>query len=59
MKITNTLLSILALTGLISLSGCLRDKCTSSRTYVRFDPVYKTLEECRVGISAEGPRTLK
>jgi hypothetical protein len=59
MKITNTLLTILALAGLISLSGCLRDKCTSSRTYVRFDPVYKTLEECRVGIAAEGPRTLK
>lgn len=59
MKITHTLFSVLAIAGLVSLSGCLRDKCTSTRTYVRFDPIYKTLAECRVGIIAEGPRTLK
>ena len=59
MKITNLLFSVLSIATLISLSGCLRDDCSSTRTYVRFDPVYKTLEECRVGISAEGPRTMK
>lgn len=59
MKITRLLFSSLVIVTLISLSGCLRDDCSSTRTYVRFDPVYKTLEECRVGISAEGPRTVK
>lgn len=59
MKITNLLFSVFGIAMLISLTGCLRDDCSSTRTYVRFDPVYKTLEECRVGISAEGPRAMK
>ena len=59
MKITHFLFSVVGIATLISLTGCLRDDCSSTRTYVRFDPVYKTLEECRVGISAEGPRAMK
>ncbi|MCC6279347.1 MAG: hypothetical protein IT262_02010 [Saprospiraceae bacterium] len=44
---------------LASMSGCLRDECTSSRTYVRFDPVYKLPSDFRVGVSAESPRSLQ
>lgn len=50
-----------ALAGLLltALAGCLRDECTSTRTFIRFDPVYKLPAEFRVGISAEAPSTLK
>jgi hypothetical protein len=41
------------------LSGCLRDDCETTRTFVRFNPVYKTPAECRVGIVAQGPRELR
>lgn len=44
---------------LLSLSGCLRDECSSTRTFVRLDPVYKTPLEFRTGIQAEGPRALR
>ncbi len=47
----------LALTAF--LSGCLRDDCETTRTFIRFDAVYKTPAECRVGIIAQGPRDLK
>ena len=40
-------------------SGCLKDQCTSTRTFVRFDPVYKTVAECRAEPVFEGPRPLK
>lgn len=59
MKMKFTLLVLAGFSALVLLPGCLRDTCTSTRTYVRFDPVYKTLEECRVGISVEAPRALK
>ncbi|HRI61328.1 MAG TPA: hypothetical protein PK228_16425 [Saprospiraceae bacterium] len=39
-------------------SGCLRDDCESTRTYVRFDPVYKLPAEVRVGMSVQSPRAL-
>lgn len=41
------------------LSGCLRDECETTRTYIRFDPVYKLPAEVRVGISAQGPSELR
>jgi hypothetical protein len=41
------------------LSSCLRDECTSERSYVRFDPVYKPLAEIRAGVKSESPRNLK
>jgi len=53
------LLALLGLSLVTFLSGCLRDECTSTRTYVRFDPVYKTLTEMRVGITPESPRELR
>ena len=56
------ILPILALFGILAtifFGACLRDECTSSRTFVRFDPIYKTLAECRVGISTQGPREMR
>jgi hypothetical protein len=40
-------------------SGCLRDECTSEQTYVRFDPVYKTIDEIRTNLTVEAARALK
>ncbi|MBP6827142.1 MAG: hypothetical protein KA165_11340 [Saprospiraceae bacterium] len=54
-------LFLFALAGIavsVALSSCLRDECNSTRTFVRFDPVYKTPAECRVGISVQSPREL-
>lgn len=48
----------LALTGLLA-TRCLRDACTSVQRYVRFDPVYKTVGECRKDLSVESPRALR
>lgn len=54
-----TLLVLAALAAVALLPGCLRDTCTTTRTYVRFDPVYKSPSEFRVGVKAEAPRPLK
>jgi len=50
--------SLLALISAALFSGCLRDDCTSERSYVRFDPVYKSVSEIRTTVKAESPRTL-
>ena len=41
-------------------TSCLKDKCTSNITYIRVDPVYKTLEEIHNGTAVkEAPRELE
>lgn len=55
---TLRLLALLGISAVIFLSSCLRDECTSTRTFVRFDPIYKTVTECRVGITAQVPREI-
>jgi len=59
MKVKLTLLALLAVAAASMLSGCLRDSCDSTRTYIRFDPVYKTPAEFRVNVQAVAPRPLK
>ncbi len=59
MKMKVTFLALLGIATAALFSGCLRDTCNSTRTYTRFDPVYKTPEQCRVDVKAEGPRALK
>ena len=59
MKMKFILLAILGIASASIVTGCLRDTCTTTKTYVRFDPVYKTPEQCRVGITAEAPRPLQ
>ena len=56
---TFPLLAFLGLFMLAFLSSCLRDECKSTRTYVRFDPIYKTVTEMRVGITAGAPREMR
>lgn len=40
-------------------SSCLKDECTSHRTFVRLDPIYKTAEAIRNEFSVGVPRDLK
>ena len=47
-----------ALLGIFAAS-CTKDKCTTRMTYVKYEPVYKTLDEIRQPISMEAARALK
>lgn len=51
-------LAVLGLTVTAFLTGCFRDDCESTRTYIRFDPVYKLPSDVRVGMSVQSPRVL-
>jgi hypothetical protein len=42
-----------------TLSSCTKDKCTTKMTYVKYEPVYKTLAEIRQPVTMESPRPLK
>lgn len=59
MKMKLTLFLLVGVASATLFSGCLRDDCTTTQSYIRFDPVYKTAAECRTDISAEAPRPLK
>ena len=52
-------LTLAGLSFAFLLSSCLRDECDTTRTFIRFDAIYKTPAECRVGIKAEAPRELR
>ncbi|MBI5917501.1 MAG: hypothetical protein HY842_19205 [Bacteroidetes bacterium] len=53
------MLSLLALVGFAT-QGCLKDKCERKLSYIRVDPVYKTIDEIRNGTAVnEAPRELK
>jgi len=43
----------------ISFQSCLKDDCKATQTYLRYNPIYKQLDEIRTDIKIEGPRTLK
>lgn len=49
----------LSLTAMLTLGGCLQDKCVSTTTYTLFEPVYQLPEEMRKPIQTESPRTLE
>lgn len=44
---------------MMMLTSCLRDKCTSTRTYIQYTPVYKTMDEIREMVKMDAPQTLK
>jgi hypothetical protein len=46
-------------TLVLVLSSCSKDKCTTKMTYVKYEPVYKTLAEIRQPVSVVGPRAVK
>lgn len=54
----NLLLLLLFSLG-ITFSSCLRDECTSHRTFVRFDPIYKTVEALRAEVGVTIGRELR
>lgn len=56
MKLQSVLLLAFIVAGA---SGCLKDSCERTVSYIRVDPVYKTIEEIRAGTAVvEAPRTL-
>lgn len=51
---------ILAISGLLLFSiSCTKDNCKRTITHIKYEPVYKTLNEIRVDPTVEGPRELK
>jgi hypothetical protein len=40
-------------------TSCLKDECKTTRTFTRFDPIYKTVAEIHQPISGESPRAMK
>ncbi len=43
----------------ISFTGCLKDECAGTTTFIQWNPIYKSLEEIRADITVEGARTLE
>jgi len=43
----------------ITITGCLKDECAGTTTFIQWNPVYKSLEEIRAEIQIEGARTLE
>ncbi|MEZ4917579.1 MAG: hypothetical protein R2792_00615 [Saprospiraceae bacterium] len=59
MKIRTILFLLLGLSSTLVIQSCLRDRCSSTQNYVRFDPIFKTVSECRSDMQVEAPRPLK
>jgi hypothetical protein len=57
----NYFLAMLLFAGMaVSLQSCLKDKCQREVSYIRIDPVFKTLDEIHNGTAVnEAPRELK
>lgn len=41
------------------ITGCIKDTCTSSQTYIKFVPVYLSPEEIRKDITIEAPKSIQ
>ena len=50
---------VLFLTMSLLTSGCLKDQCTETRTFIRFDPVYRSQSQLDESISVQAARPLK
>ncbi len=60
MKIRSVLLVFAALALASVFQSCLKDSCTSTRKYVRFDPIYKTAADIKaMQFAVEAARPLK
>lgn len=59
MKTQYFLLAILSISA-FTFQSCIKDKCSKTITYTRFDPVYKTVDEVHnTTVQREAPRGLK
>jgi hypothetical protein len=45
--------------GLVSITGCSKDTCTSTYTYTMLTPVFKDLVELRAAVKSEAPRNIE
>jgi hypothetical protein len=50
---------LLVIIGSMSIQSCFKDYCTSHQTYVRLDPIYKTVEAIRNEYAVSAGRELK
>lgn len=58
MKSTLPFLSICLAAVLLSLSGCVQDRCAQQVTYLSYEPIYLTFEELRAAGKTEAAREL-
>ncbi|MEM6344269.1 MAG: hypothetical protein AAF927_10340 [Bacteroidota bacterium] len=58
MKSTLAFFSFCLAAILLSLSGCVQDRCAQQVTYISYEPVYLTFEELRAAGKSESPRDL-
>ncbi|MEM6317023.1 MAG: hypothetical protein AAF960_05095 [Bacteroidota bacterium] len=58
MKNIHAALSYLGILGLFFLSSCTQDLCNRKTTFIRFDPVYLTVDKIRQDLQMQGPRPL-
>jgi|APTNR8051073442_1049403.scaffolds.fasta_scaffold02397_3 hypothetical protein len=58
-KFTSFLTLALGTAILITFSGCLKDRCESTLTYLVYKPVYVKMDEVRNDLRTEAPRPLK
>ena len=58
-KLYSTISSFTIICFAFCLSSCLKDDCTSTTTYVQYEPVYATLSELRKNIIIEPARDLE
>ncbi|MEM0993577.1 MAG: hypothetical protein AAGI49_11135 [Bacteroidota bacterium] len=51
--------TLILLLSTFLLQSCLQDACDASRTFVRFDPVYRQASDIRLPVESESPRALE
>ncbi len=54
-----TFILLMLITAAAVSTGCLKDECTETRTFIRLDPVYISKAELAAEISTSGPRDLE
>jgi len=55
---TPRLLLFVSLSFILAFSSCLKDKCEETRTFVRYDPVYRSEQQINAKIEVQAPRVL-
>jgi len=56
---TLKILSPLLLLFIFALQGCIKDKCEGELTYIKYTPIYRTVDDIRKDIQIETPRELE